>query len=40
MDVDAPPAALPIELTNLKLSMLSKEARWYDVSYMNVIASW
>ena len=36
MDVDAPPAALPVELAKLKLSMLSKEACCYDVPYTNV----
>ena len=36
MEVDASPAALPVELAKLKLSMLSKEACCYDVPYMNV----
>ena len=37
MDMDAPPTALPVELTQLKLSMMLMEAWCYDVSYMNVI---
>ena len=36
MDVDVPPAALPVELSQLKHSMLWKEACCYDVPYMNV----
>ena len=36
MEADAPPTALTVELAKLKLSMLSKEARCYDVLYMNV----
>ena len=36
MEMDTPPAALPVELTLLKLSMLSKEACCYNVPYMNV----
>ena len=36
MDMDAPPAALPVELSKLKLSMLSKKAHCYNFSYMNM----
>ena len=31
MEADEPPAALPVELAKLKLSMLSKEACCYDI---------
>ena len=34
--MDAPPAALAVELVKLKLSMLLKKARCYDIPYMNV----
>ena len=37
MNVDELPTALPVELAELKLSMLLKEACCYDVPYMNVI---
>ena len=36
MEVDAPLTALPVELTQLNLSMLSKDVCVYDVPYMNV----
>ena len=36
MGVDAPTAALPVELAKLKLPMLSKEGCRYDVPYMNM----
>ena len=36
MEEDAPPTSLPVELTQLKLSMLFKEACCCDVPYMNV----
>ena len=35
-DVDAPPAALAVQLAKLKLSMMSKETCCYDVPYINV----
>ena len=36
IDVDAPPAALVVQLAKLKLFMLSKETCCYNVPYMNV----
>ena len=36
MEVDAPTAALPVELAKLKLPMLSKERCRYDVPYTNM----
>ena len=39
MTADVP--ALPVELARLKLSMLAKEAWYYDVSFMHAtIGSW
>ena len=36
LEMDAPPAALPVELALLKLSMLSKVLCCYDIPYINV----